>query len=468
VKGRDETLAAARPLLRNRQERRSDPHTFGTESRRSSQSVESALRDHAPWNVRLFFVYTFLIIARPQEFFLPIPKFIFTFGILAFIAIANRGTLPQVLSSHFGRMFLGLAGLMLLSAPFGYWPSGCLRLVLAWVPYLMLFLMGAQVLKQVEDVRGVLYVLAASSVLISTMTIVFGGESLGRLRLSTGNLGNPNDLATVMLFCVPGWLLLWHRKNNVVLSRVLAAAGIIACVASALRTGSRSGLLALTAMSFAIFYRLSLPKKLLATVLGSALAIAGFQMLPGAVKARYGVMVGVDQYDPEFEKEQSAAIGSSDERTLLLQESIRLALHHPLLGVGPGQFPDVAGQDLRTQGRWSKWMNTHNAYAQIASEIGIPAFLIYLSILIACWRTTRFPSSGGSHHPEEIELRNVAFCIRLALLSFCINSFFTSIAYSFYVPVLASLAVGFKNAASGVLAPSPQTPPELRRTQLNR
>jgi O-antigen ligase len=466
VNGRDEILATTRPPRRDGP----GPAAIGTGSRRWSQLVlvPTVLQEQAAWKSRLFFVYTFLIIARPQEFFLPIPKFIFTFGIVAFIAITTQGALLQVLSSYFGRMFLGLGGLMLLSAPFGYWPAGCLKLVFAWIPYLMLFFMGAQVLTHVQDVRRALYVLAASSVLISAMTIVFGGESLGRLRLSTGNLGNPNDLATIMLFCVPGWLLLWHRQENVFWSRLLAAAGISTCVANALRTGSRSGLIALSAMSLAVFFRLSLPKKLLAAVLGTAVALAGFQMLPGAVKARYRVMLGHKQVDPEYEREQSAAVGSSEDRTLLLQEGIKLAWQHPLLGVGVGQFPDVAGLDLRAQGRSGRWMNTHNAYTAIASEIGIPAFVIYLSILVGCWRATRFPSSRGGYHPEEIELRNVAFCIRLALLSFCINSFFTSIAYSFYLPVLASLAAGFKSAASGALPRSPQTLRGLRRAQLNR
>ena len=145
---------------------------------------------------------------------------------------------PAGSNSRFGQMFLGLAGLMLLSAPFGHWPGGSLTLIFAWVPNVMLFLMGAQVLTHTENVRRGLYVLAASSAFIATMTIIFGGESLGRLRLSTGDLGNPNDLATVMLFCLPGWLLLWHRKESVVFSRLLAAVGISACVLCALRTGS--------------------------------------------------------------------------------------------------------------------------------------------------------------------------------------------------------------------------------------
>ena len=63
---------------------------------------------------------------------------------------------------------------------------------------------------------------------------------------------------------------------------------------------------------------------------------------------------------------------SNAQRILIWKQSIRSIVHHPLLGVGIGNFPVVLAQDIQLARAGS---SAHNIYLHIAAEMGIPALL---------------------------------------------------------------------------------------------
>lgn len=65
-------------------------------------------------------------------------------------------------------------------------------------------------------------------------------------------------------------------------------------------------------------------------------------------------------------------------RLAIWKASALSTLHHPLLGVGIGNFPSVLGQDISLAKAGS---SAHNLYLQIGAELGIPALLIALALL---------------------------------------------------------------------------------------
>ena len=68
-------------------------------------------------------------------------------------------------------------------------------------------------------------------------------------------------------------------------------------------------------------------------------------------------------------------------------------IHHPILGVGIGNFPLVLGQDIALAKAGS---SAHNLYLQIGAELGIPALLIALAFFFLLLKKTCYNFIGYS------------------------------------------------------------------------
>ncbi|MEK7138049.1 MAG: O-antigen ligase family protein [Patescibacteria group bacterium] len=69
---------------------------------------------------------------------------------------------------------------------------------------------------------------------------------------------------------------------------------------------------------------------------------------------------------------------SNSQRIDIWKKSLVSIQHHPMLGIGIGNFPVVLGQDIKLSKAGS---SAHNIYLQVASEMGIPSLLAFLCLL---------------------------------------------------------------------------------------
>jgi hypothetical protein len=69
-------------------------------------------------------------------------------------------------------------------------------------------------------------------------------------------------------------------------------------------------------------------------------------------------------------------------RLLIWKSSLTSIVHHPLLGVGIGNFPVVLNQNISLARAGS---TAHNLYLHVAAEMGIAAALLAVSILCNAW-----------------------------------------------------------------------------------
>lgn len=72
-------------------------------------------------------------------------------------------------------------------------------------------------------------------------------------------------------------------------------------------------------------------------------------------------------------------------RLQIWKQSVISIAHHPLLGVGIGNFPVVLDQEIFLAKAGS---TAHNVYLHIAAEMGIPALLLALAFLWLIWKST--------------------------------------------------------------------------------
>jgi O-antigen ligase len=123
--------------------------------------------------------------------------------------------------------------------------------------------------------------------------------------------------------------------------------------------------------------------------------------------------------------------GSSSQRNEVLKRSIWVTLRYPVLGVGIGNFHHKSPRNLET----------HNAYTQVGSEMGLAAMAIYIMFLIHPLRRLRAVENQSYSKPEQIRFFYLSVGLQASLVGFMFSSFFGAVAYHWYVYYLVAYAV---------------------------
>ena len=279
-------------------------------------------------------------------------------------------------------------------------------------------------------------------------------ETSERLKLDTaGSLSNPNDLAFFLIFSVPFCILVTLAANEY----FFKGAGIVAAfglLLAAFRTGSRGGIV-LAVVLFAMLFLAASPILRFVGTLSLVMLLAiGIFIAPHSVIERYQLMTttGAENPNAGLSTEEERAVESSIDRMELLKTSIRYTLRHPFLGVGPGMFEVAVSDDFsKTKDQEEinmAWHATHNTYTQISCEAGIPALVVFVSILVYGLRTTFRLHRSLRGRPEFAVIRNCAYCLWLAFVLYAVNGVFMSVGYAPFLPILAALTFCVHRAAS--------------------
>jgi O-antigen ligase len=231
-----------------------------------------------------------------------------------------------------------------------------------------------------------------------------------------GIFENPNDLAINIAVNFPLCVAFAILTRGMVKTATWTV-GILAMFLGVVLTYSRSGLLAMGMAVAACLWEFGIRGKryhLIAVAL--LLSIVGV-----------GVILATPHYVARVESifrgniAGSADHGSWEARRELLVDSIEEAIHHPIFGIGAGNF----GAATLT------WRVTHNTYTEFAAEGGFPALILFLAILYLAFRNlkrTRLLSI--SRESEEIRVFTDALWASLA--AFVIGALFASFEYELF------------------------------------
>jgi O-antigen ligase len=119
--------------------------------------------------------------------------------------------------------------------------------------------------------------------------------------------------------------------------------------------------------------------------------------------------------------EGSGDRGSLEARETLLKQSIQIALHHPLFGVGPGNFPVVTGE----------WRVAHNSYTELAAEAGFPAAFLFVLLLYSSSRKVNLIRKLPGYAADE-NIRLWTSALWASLVAYAIGSMFASTEYNLF------------------------------------
>lgn len=255
-----------------------------------------------------------------------------------------------------------------------------------------------------------------------------------------GMFENPNDMALHLVTMTPLAVALMLSARSLPVKLLYGACAAL-MVAGNVVTFSRGGFIGLVGAMLVMAWKLGRRNRL-AVIFSSIIIIGVFLALaPGNYGVRLLAIVN-PSLDP---------VGSSNMRRELLEKSIKVAIRHPLFGVGMGNFHIVSIHEHVS----------HNAYTQVAAEMGMTAMALYILFIVTPLKRLRQIEQETFEARRRTHFYYLSVGVQASLVAYMIGSFFASVAYQWYVYYLVAYAIcvrrmydeyGAKEESAGVAA----------------
>ena len=262
----------------------------------------------------------------------------------------------------------------------------------------------------------------AFSALYLSMTGQFKVEGY-RVEVDVGGMfGNPNEMALHFVMMTPIAIALGIASKGSVKRWIYFGIAVL-FVAGNMVTFSRGGFIGLMVCCFVLVWKIGRKYRLnvaIATAVAGVLAIV-------AAPGNYGLRmlsIFIPSLDP---------VGSSDQRRELLERSLLVSVRQPW-GIGIGNFPIVG---VRNQ-------QTHNAFTQVSTELGILGLIAYLVFMISPFRKLRAIERTLFGKDEHDWFYYLAIGLQASIIGYWVSSFFASVAYNWFIYYLIAYAVAFR------------------------
>jgi O-Antigen ligase len=375
-------------------------------------------------------------------------------GVKGYLSVVTLVSLPVVwlisgsafrgLRHAIGWLWAGFLCWMLLATPFSIWRGGSFEVLSNYIPrsYVLLFYVAALAVS-LRNCRQLMYLNVATACMTLLTCIAFGTHAEdGRYRVpgGAGFFDNSNELAMQLLVGITQFVYLFSQKNRA--GKILAIMGIAISMPYMFWTGSRGCVLGAIAYGILLLYMSRNRVRVLAAMI--AMAAIGLIVAPGAVLHRLTLWTGDE---PATTASDLSAIQSQMSRIELLKRSVSETISHPLFGVGPGQFPVAVMDEAKARGEWFQWLGTHNSYTQVSSECGIPAFILYVATMVACFSINFRLWKVFRNRPDGADIALLSAALLSGCLVFAVCAFFFHMAYGGVLPLLGGQTLALYFAA---------------------
>jgi len=233
-----------------------------------------------------------------------------------------------------------------------------------YLSFLLLFFVTLSAVDSPERLRRVLLAAIGSVGFASVYVIREWQKSGFAVGFRPGwVVGDANYFTVSAAACLPLalYLTIVSRARR---ERLYCLACLTTTLGAIVLGASRGGLIALTVSCFWLIWQIPNRRKVL--------AISAFIVTPILVLAPNSPVRRL--FHPNW-----TDVASTTNHELIFQAGLRMVRDHPFIGVGLGNFRlrllDYAGADLRHA------FIAHDAYLEVAGEMGIPALLIYLAMI---------------------------------------------------------------------------------------
>ena len=381
------------------------------------------------------FLFSILVLFRPYELlsslsFLSATAFYFAIITLAFYfptQLLTEGTISTFTTEI--KAILALTLLALITMPLAKSPGT------AWETFndmfikaVLMFVVMVNVLRSRQRLMGMMWLSLSVGLYLSYVAVnmYWRGELNAegyRVSVDVGGMfGNPNDLALHLVTMTPIAIGLGIAAKRIWLKALYFIMATF-FVGATMVTYSRGGFLGLLAVSILLSWKLGRNNRLKIIAIFAVVGILVLLVAPGNYGLRM-LSIFVPGLDP---------VGSSNQRKDLLWRSILVTLRNPW-GIGIGNFPIVGIRNLET----------HNAYTQVSSEIGVLGLAAYVTFMVSPFRKL---SAIERLLLEKSELNwyyYVSIGLQGSILGFMVASFFGPVAYNWFIYYIIAYAVAFR------------------------
>jgi O-antigen ligase len=385
------------------------------------------------WAFRLLYLFTLLLYVRPNDLFpamgtFPLAKIVAIMAPIAYIFAQQKMRRPIINWTAEVKAVFVMLGIAVLLTPISASPSDSVNtLNEVFIKAVIIFVLLVGLINtraRLQSIVSLTVFCGAWLALFAVKNYAAGNFTMKGDRIEGivgGMFGNPNDLAAALNMLIP--LAVTMAVMTAGRARLLYVACAMAMTVGVFVTFSRAGFLTFIAMSALMVWKFARSAR--SRALSGALILAVLMLggLSDSYKNRLSSIVDND-------KDKA---GSAQQRTELLKHGLDLAIRHPVVGLGMGNFHIYS----------IKEKVAHNGYVETAAELGAVGLLAYLILILAplrgLSRVERDSRASGDH-----DMRYLSVGLQAVLVAYIVNSFFLSIQYLWYIYYAAGYAVALR------------------------
>lgn len=372
------------------------------------------------------FLFTTIVFFRPYELspslkFLSNAAFWIALATLLVFVITQLGLENTItVRTREVKLIFLLTVLGAISIPQALEPQKAFNAFYEFVKVVLIFIVMVNVVRTEKRMRILWIVILAATCMLSIDAVInyrMGNFELGNMRIK-GSIGglfdNPNDLALHLVTMVPIALAFFFTSRNP-LTKILFLGVAILTVSGIVVTLSRGGFLALLAATALLLWKLARSSRWLLVLVAPALVIGFIVFAPGVYRTRLST-TGDESSMARFDD---------------LKRSVYVASRHPILGVGMDNYILFSNSNK----------STHNAYTQVAAELGTAAAIVYILFIITPFRGLRRIEKQSFQSKSMRRYHYLSIALQASLVGYMVASFFASVAYLWYIYYLVAYAV---------------------------
>jgi putative inorganic carbon (hco3(-)) transporter len=368
---------------------------------------------------------------------------LYIFGVPAILGVIVSGGIRRAMGGWPAWFWSLFSVWLFICIPFSSWKGDSFRVARGFLLYqfVLLVVISGLVLSW-RECRLVVKAIGIAAIVNLIAARLFGAMSGGaeRLTLDFGMVANSNDYAAHLLLTVPFLLIFVYNSKSVVL-RIGACLVLAGGALIILRTGSRGALVAMGADILFVLWRGSVRQRIVLACLIPLTAAAILPFVPADVLKR------IRSFSASGENVSVEAMESSQARSYLLRKAFEYAVEFPLAGVGPGQFSNYEGGHNEVYGKHGMYHSAHNSFILAFAETGVIGGILVLAAYCSTFLLLNRTYRRAKLRPDCKDIQNVAFCLMLAMVGFCVAIAFLNFTYFFYGPALGGLAISVWRAA---------------------
>ncbi len=396
-----------------------------------------------------FLLVTFILIARPQDVYPSIQLFrpVLFFSLINLILVCAQGMNPITiqLKQSISRKYVYLYGLMLLGIPFAIYRRGAFEFAVFQysinILYMGLFILHVNSYKRL---RALLFTLVFSVLFFGMASQSLGGIEAGRY--SFGEMFDPNDLAYVFVSLMPFSVIFILERGNTAF-KIMAMLTIGISIKLILSTGSRGGFIGLIII-LGLFFVTKLspftrPIKFILCISILFITIANKEMI---FNERISSLMNIGK---------DYNITDEEGRLKLWGKGVEFAIKRPFTGIGAQCFPAAIGLNRKQMSGQERWQAIHNSYLEIASELGLIAFVIFILMIKESFKVFKMIRKIDNNIINAKEIKMIASVTLIAFIGHLVTALFLSQGYSILFTLFFALTTVLNILlAMDVMAPS--------------